>query len=276
MISTMNKSPIGVFDSGLGGLSTVRAIKKLLPNEDIVYFGDTGRVPYGTRSNETIESYTAQDIKFLQSFDCKMIAVACGTVSTVSRRLIEALPLPSTGILTPSAKAAAAATKNNKIGIMGTSATINSGAFDEEIKAFNPEAEITSVACPLLVSLVESNWCSVDDDVTNPAVRRYLKDILSAGCDTIILGCTHFPHLAPIVQKIAGDGVTLIDSGLEEAKYIRDYLSENGMLNGESHIGKARYFVSDRPQNFSSAAETLLGENIENECEFVDIFKFFR
>ena len=272
----MDKRPIGVFDSGLGGLSTVRAIKKLLPNEDIVYFGDTGRVPYGTRSNETIESYTAQDIKFLQTFDCKMIAVACGTVSTVSRRLIKELALPSTGILTPSASAAASATKNNRIGIMGTSATVNSGAFEEEIKAFNPEAEITSVACPLLVSLVESNWCGIDDDVTNPAVKRYLKTILENGCDTVILGCTHFPHLSPIVQKIAGEGVTLIDSGLEEARYVKSYLDSNGMRNDEEHIGQAKYFVSDRPQNFSSAAETLLGEKIEDDCSFVDIFRFIQ
>ena len=270
----MDKSPIGVFDSGLGGLSTVRAIKKLLPNEDIIYFGDTGRVPYGTRSNETIESYTAQDIKFLEAFNCKMIAVACGTVSTVSGELIKSLPLPSTGILTPSAKAAAEATKNGKIGIMGTSATINSGAFDREIKAYNSGAEITSVACPLLVSLVESNWCGVDDDVTNPAVRRYLKPILENGCDTVILGCTHFPHLIPIISKIAGEGVRLIDSGLEEAKYIKEYLDNNGMRNDLGHIGKAKYFVSDRPQNFSSAASTILGENIDGECSFIDIFKY--
>ena len=270
----MNKSPIGVFDSGLGGLSTVRAIKKLLPNEDIVYFGDTGRVPYGTRSNETIESYTAQDIKFLQTFDCKMIAVACGTVSTVSFELIKNLSVPSTGILTPSAKAAAEATKNNKIGIMGTSATINSGAFNRELKHFNENVQITSVACPLLVSLVESNWCGIDDDVTNPAVKRYLKTIIENGCDTIILGCTHFPHLAPIVQKIVGNGVTLIDSGEEEAKYIKEYLDNNNLRNENEHKGTARYFVSDRPQNFTSAAQTLLGENIENECSFIDIFKY--
>ncbi len=270
----MDKSPIGVFDSGLGGLSTVRAIKKLLPNEDIIYFGDTGRVPYGTRSNETIESYTAQDIKFLQSFNCKMIAVACGTVSTVSGELIKTLPLPSTGILTPSAKAAAEATENGKIGIMGTSATINSGAFGREIKQYRRNAEITSVACPLLVSLVESNWCGVDDDVTNPAVRRYLQPILENGCDTIILGCTHFPHLIPIIRIIAGEGVKLIDSGLEEAKYIKEFLDNNGMRNDSEHKGEAKYFVSDRPQNFSSAAATLLGENIDNECSFIDIFKY--
>ena len=272
----MNKSPIGVFDSGLGGLSTVRALKQILPNEDIVYFGDTGRVPYGTRSNETIETYTAQDIKFLQTFGCKMIVVACGTVSTVSAALIEKLKEPATGIAKPSARAAAAATKNNKIGIMGTSATINSGAFDREIHRYNEAINITSVACPLLVSLVEANWIDTDDEVTNAAVRRYLQPILENGADTIILGCTHFPLLAPIVQKIAGSGVTLIDSGLEEAKYVREVLQQKGIMNEESHCGTQKYFVSDKTQNFSTAASALLGEDISDKCAFVDIFKYIQ
>ncbi len=270
----MDKRPIGVFDSGLGGLSTVRAIKKILPNEDIVYFGDTGRVPYGTRSNETIETYTAQDIKFLQAFDCKMIVVACGTVSTVSAHIIERLSLPATGITYPSAKAAAEATKNGVIGIMGTSATINSGAFDRAIHSFKSDAKIVSVACPILVPLVENSWIDEDDEVTAAAVKRYLKDILEAGSDTIILGCTHFPLLAPIVQKAAGEGVTLIDSGLEEAKYVKSVLEEKGLQNERGHIGEQRFFVSDKPQNFTSAANTLLGESIDGRCEFVDIFRY--
>ena len=270
----MDKRPIGVFDSGLGGLSTVRAIKKILPNEDIVYFGDTGRVPYGTRSNETIETYTAQDIKFLRRHDCKMIVVACGTVSTVAGKIIDELGEPATGIAKPSAKAAAEATKNNKIGIMGTSATINSGAFDREIHKFNPDAEIVSVACPLLVSLVESNWIAVDDEVTNAAVKRYLEPIIKAGCDTIILGCTHFPLLSPIIKNIAGEGVTLIDSGLEEAKFVKQTLEENNIKNGENRKGEYKYFVSDKPQNFFTAANALLGEDISGECEFIDIFKY--
>ena len=270
----MNNRPIGVFDSGLGGLSTVRALKALLPHEDIVYFGDTGRVPYGTRSNETIETYTAQDIKFLQSFDCKMIVVACGTVSTVSAALIDRLEVPATGITAPSAKAAAAATKNKKIGIMGTSATINSGAFDRAIHGFDNEIAITSVACPVLVTLVENNWIDADDEVTNAAVKRYLAPILEAGADTVILGCTHFPHLAPIVRKIAGEGVTLIDTGLEEAKYVKELLDANGIAADDNRQGTQRYYVSDKTQNFSSAAGTLLGEDISDKCEFVDIFKY--
>lgn len=269
----MDRRPIGVFDSGLGGLSTVRAMKKLLPNEDIIYFGDTGRVPYGTRSNEMIETYTAQDIKFLRTFSCKMIVVACGTVSTVAKDTINALQEKSTGIVVPSAKAAAVATKNNIIGIMGTSATVNSGAFDMEIHKHNQDAQIVSAACPLLVSLVESNWIDIDDEVTNSAVKRYLKPILEKGADTIILGCTHFPILAPIIQKAVGDKVTLIDTGFEEAMYVKKILEENDMKNDENNPGAQKYFVSDKTQNFCDVAKVLLGEDIEDKCEFVDIFK---
>ena len=269
----MDKRPIGVFDSGLGGLSTVRAMKKLLPNEDIVYFGDTGRVPYGTRSNETVETYAAQDIKFLRSFSCKMIVAACGTVSTAAADVVDGIDEPSTGITKPSAKAAVEASENGVIGVMGTSATVNSGAFDDEIHKLSGDAKVISVSCPLLVSLVESNWIGIDDEVTNAAVKRYITPILQAGADTIILGCTHFPILAPIIQKIAGKDVTLIDSGLEEARYIKAELESRDMKNDGAHVGTQRFFVSDKTQNFCDVASVLLGEDISEKCEFVDIFK---
>lgn len=269
----MDKRPIGIFDSGLGGLSTVRAMKKLLPNEDIVYFGDTGRVPYGTRSNETIETYTAQDIKFLRSYDCKMIVVACGTVSTVASSIIENLKEPATGIAKPSARAASKATKNKIIGLIGTSATVNSRIFEKELKAIDSEIQVVSTACPLLVSLVENNWIDENDEVTTLAVKRYLADIMESGADTIILGCTHFPILAPIIQKVAGENITLIDTGLEEAKYVKEVLEKEGIANDDNHIGRARYFVSDKTQNFCTVANILLGEEIDNNCEFIDIFK---
>lgn len=269
----MDKRPIGIFDSGLGGLSTVRAMKTLLPNEDIIYFGDTGRVPYGTRSNETIETYAAQDIKFLRTFDCKMIVVACGTVSTVARELIDSLDEPATGITVPSARAAARATKNKKVGLIGTSATVNSGVFVEEIKKIDNEIEVIPTACPLLVSLVENNWIDVNDEITTLAVKRYLKDILDAGADTVILGCTHFPILAPIIQKIVGDEVTLIDTGLEEAKFVKEVLEANDIANDINNNGKQEYFVSDKTQNFCTVANILLGEDISDKCKFIDIFK---
>lgn len=269
----MDNRPIGIFDSGLGGLSTVRAVKKILPNEDIVYFGDTGRVPYGTRSNETIETYTAQDIKLLKNFDCKVIAVACGTVSTVAGDIIESIAEPVTGIVKPSAKAAVRATKNKIIGVIGTSATINSGAFEKEIHKSDSEIQVVSNPCPLLVSLVENNWIDIDDEVTNLAVNRYLEPLIKAGADTIILGCTHFPLLSPIIQKIAGDNVTLIDSGLEEAKYVAQVLDELNIRNAFEHTGTEKFFVSDKTQMFCDTARTILGEDIEGRCEFIDIFK---
>ncbi|MBE6740735.1 MAG: glutamate racemase [Ruminococcaceae bacterium] len=270
----MDKRPIGVFDSGLGGLSTVRAMKKILPNEDIVYFGDTGRVPYGSRSNETIETYAAQDIKFLETFSCKMIVAACGTVSTTAAHVLDKLSEPATGITKPSAKAAAMATTNNIIGVMGTSATVNSNAFEAEIHKTNPEAKVVSVACPLLVSLVENNWIDIDDEVANATVKRYIKPIIEAGADTIILGCTHFPILAPIIQKVAGGYVKLIDTGYEEAMYVKDVLRKNNLENESTHIGSRKYYVSDKTQNFCSVANILLGEDIESKCEFIDIFKY--
>ena len=272
----MDKRPIGVFDSGLGGLSTVRAMKKILPNEDIVYFGDTGRVPYGSRSNETIETYAAQDIKFLRTFSCKMIVAACGTVSTAASGVLEKISEPSTGIAKPSAKAAAIATTNNIIGVMGTSATVNSRAFEEEIHKTNPDAKVVSVACPMLVSLVENNWIDINDEVANAAVKRYLKPILEAGADTIILGCTHFPILAPIIQKIAGGYIKLIDTGYEEAMFVKEVLRKNGIENSDEHKGTQKYFVSDKTQNFCDVASVLLGEDIENKCEFIDIFKYIQ
>jgi glutamate racemase len=202
-----------------------------------------------------------------------MIVVACGTVSTVAGDIIEKLNEPATGIAKPSAKAAVMATKNKKVGVLGTSATINSGAFDNEIHKLDSEIEIISNACPLLVSLVENNWIDIDDEVTNAAVKRYLKPLMDKNVDTIILGCTHFPLLAPIIQKIAGENVTLIDTGLEEARYVKSVLESNDIKNSDSHEGSERFFVSDKTQNFCNTANVLLGEDITGRCEFIDIFK---
>lgn len=270
----MDARPIGVFDSGLGGLSTVKAMKEIMPHEDIIYFGDTGRVPYGTRSNETIESYAAQDIRFLRSFACKMIVVACGTVSTVGENLIARIEEPATGITHPAAQAAVRASRNGRIGLMGTSATIYSGAFERAIRQLSPTATLTAVACPLLVPLVENNWIAQDDEVANAAVQRYVQPLLEAACDTVILGCTHFPHLAPVIQKHIGAQVTLIDSGREEAAYAKQLLQQYDIENEATHAAVRKYYVSDKTQNFSVAASTLLGENIDDKCEFVDIFQF--
>ena len=217
----MDNRPIGVFDSGLGGLSVVRELVSLLPREHIVYFGDTGRVPYGTRSRETIEKYAAQDGQFLLSKDVKMVIAACGTVSSVAASVLDRLPVPSIGVVEAPAAAAVAATKNGRIGIIGTAATVRSGAFAKAIAAKSDTAQVFAVACPLFVPLVENGWIEPDNEVTLATARRYLEPLKAQGVDTLILGCTHFPLLAPIIAQVMGDGVTLIDTGRADASSIR-------------------------------------------------------
>lgn len=270
----MDKRPIGVFDSGLGGLSAVKAMLKHLPNEDIVYFGDTGRVPYGTRSEKTIELYAKEDIAFLEKFGCKLIMAACGTVSSVAKSAIAGVKEPFVEVVTPASKAAVKATRNNKIGVMGTSATINSGSYVKAIKALNPEISVSGVSCPMLVSLVENDWIDSDDKIAVEIIRRYIAPLIEDEVDTIILGCTHFPHLAPIISKVAGDNVTLIDTGYEAVMEAKAILQKNELLNDPSHNGEASYYISDKTQNFSDIAHTLLGMDISDRANFVDLNNF--
>lgn len=267
----MNEKPIGVFDSGLGGLTVVRELLRVLPGEDIVYFGDTGRIPYGTRSNETIQKYTRQDVSFLLRQDVKMVIAACGTVSSVAQNVTDTLPVPFTGVTVPAAKAAAVASKNGVIGALGTNATIGSGAYERIIKSVRPTARVVSVAAPMLVQLVENGWTDPGDRVVELTVRRYLKPLLDAGVDTVILGCTHFPLLMPVMREIMGDGVCLIDTGREAAHEARRILRANRLLSDSGAPGKCRYFVSDKVQNFSIVAGTLLGRNIEDSVELMDV-----
>lgn len=267
----MDKRPIGIFDSGLGGLSAVKNIIKYLPEEDFVYFGDTQRVPYGSRSRKTIEAFAKEDIAFLEQFNCKLIMAACGTVSSVAVNATAEIKEPFIGVVSPASKAAAKATKNNKIGVMGTSATINSGSYVKEIAKINPDIAVSGVSCPVLVTLVENNWIDNDNYISREIIKRYIKPLLDAGADTIILGCTHFPHLAPIIQDIAGENVTLIDTGFEAVMEAKKILSETGLANSPEHKGEARYFVSDETQNFSMIAKTLLGMDISDRVTFKEI-----
>lgn len=267
----MDKRPIGIFDSGLGGLSAVKAVLEILPNENIVYFGDTARVPYGSRSNETIEKFAKEDIEFLQQFDCKLIMAACGTVSSVAQKATSAIEEPFIGVVKPASKAAAKATRNGVIGVMGTAATINSGSYSKEIAGINPDAKVIGVSCPLLVTLVENNWIDEDNYIAREIIKRYITPLMRQGADTIILGCTHFPHLAPIIQSVAGADVVLIDTGLEAAREARWILSAQDMANSADNIGAAHYYVSDKTQNFSAIAQTLLGRDISGEITFMNV-----
>lgn len=264
----MDPRAIGVFDSGLGGLTAVRHLQTLLPNENIIYFGDTGRVPYGTRSRDTIRRYTEEDCRLLLERDVKFIIAACGTVSSVAPDLLESLPVPAIGVVSPTAHAAAAATKNKRIGILGTAATIRSASFEKALLTIDPAIEITATPCPLFVPLVESGWIAEEDEVAVPMVRRYLAAVKAAGVDTLILGCTHFPLLAPIIRAELGQDVTLIDSGRETAALCARLLRERDAL-ADREGGSTQFFVSDQPEGFSRVAEIFLGKSVHETVEMI-------
>ena len=252
--------PVGVFDSGLGGLSAVREIRALLPHESLVYFGDTGRVPYGTRSRETIRRYAAQDIRFLLSHaDCKAVVVACGTVSA---NALDALrtdnDVPIIGVIDPAVDAAVRATKNGRIGVIATPSTISSGAYERALHAKNPDLSVTGCACALFVPLVENGFVDPDDPIPLLTAERYLAPIKDCGADTLILGCTHYPLLSAVISRVL-PGVTLIDTGREAAHSLSALLSENGLLADTEDAPVSRFYVSDEPHNFARAAQRFLG-----------------
>ena len=258
---TKHNQPIGIFDSGLGGLSVVNALTELLPGEDIVYFGDTGRVPYGTRSRQTIEGYTRQDIAFLQSKNVKLVIAACGTVSSVASHVGESCGLPFVGVVKPTAKAAVDATKNKKIGVIGTAATIASGSYSKEIALLDPTVQVFGQPCQLFVQMVEEGFIGEDDPIALAVSERYLQPLKEQGVDTLILGCTHFPLLAKVIRKVMGDAVTLIDSGRATATYVADYLNKQNLLSDQAQ-GEHAYFVSDRTEAFAEVAGRFLGREI--------------
>ncbi len=265
----MDNRPIGVFDSGLGGLTAVRQLAALLPGEDVIYFGDTGRVPYGTRSPETIAKYAAQDCRFLLRHNVKMIIAACGTVSSVAPGVLQNLPVPALGAVEPAVQAALATTKNKRIGVIGTSATVRTDVFRRLITGADPDAQVFTVACPMFVPLVENGWIAPDDPVAVAIARRYLLPLKEQGIDTLILGCTHFPLLIPVIAPIL-EGVTLIDAGKEAAAACARQLMQLNLLKEGSSPGHRRFFISDRPADFVSVAEMFLGCAIE-QVEQVDI-----
>lgn len=266
--------PIGVFDSGLGGLTVLRELEKELPKESFVYFGDTGRVPYGTKSNATIRQYALQDEKFLLSKNVKYIVAACGTVSAVASDTAKELPVNFMGVAENAAKDAVGFTKTKKIGVIGTSATINNKAYEKYISKYCSDAEVISVACPLFVPLVEAGWISRDDIVVRTTAERYLAPIIEKGVDTLILGCTHYPILSEIIKDIMGDDVVLVNAGVSTAKAVKEELSKNDMLNESESKKEREIYVSDKTTSFSKVAKILLGGEIDDQkVEQVDITK---
>lgn len=266
-----DKRAIGVFDSGLGGLTVVRELFKTLPNEDIIYFGDTGRVPYGTRSVETIKKYARQDERFLLNQNVKLIVAACGTVSSVASDTANDLPVPFFEVVSHAAAAAVKATKNGKIAVIGTNATVKSRQHEKVILSLKPDAKVLNQSCTLFVPLVEEGWYSADDIVVLETVSRYLKPVFEFGADTLILGCTHYPILSEAITKILGDSVTLINAGTSTAEAIKQYLEENDLQNDYA-VNNHSFFVSDKPDTFVKQASVLLGREVDgNNVQKVDI-----
>ena len=265
----MDNRPIGVFDSGLGGLTGVRELRKRLPHENIVYFGDTGRVPYGSRSPETILQYARQDIAFLLSKDVKCIMAACGTVSSIYPAAEAAkLPVPYLGVVDAAAREAAFVTRNRRIGVIGTAATIRSGAYEKYLHKKDGTLDLFTQACPLFVPLVENGRVHRGDVVIETVVKEYLTPLKDAGVDTLILGCTHYPLLEEVIGDFMGPDVTLIDSGAEAANLASTQFDPN------EGTGTTQYFVSDDPQGFDQLAELFLQEKVDVGAELVDISRY--
>ena len=267
----MDNRAIGVFDSGLGGLTAVKELQKIIPDEQIVFLGDTARVPYGIHDRDTICRYAHDDISFLLSRDVKMIVAACGTVSSnLPREDAQSLPVPFIDIISPTVEAAVRATGNGRIGVLGTEATIASGAFERTIHERSADITVVSRACPLFVPLVENGYAGSDDPFVVHIAEDYLSDIRSSGCDTVILGCTHYPHLSGVIQMILGEDVTLINSGKETAAAAAELLRTKG-LETEIRNGGTSFFVTENPDNFTEKASFFLGEEINQQITKVDL-----
>jgi glutamate racemase len=259
-------APIGVFDSGLGGLTVVGELIRQLPRESLIYFGDTARVPYGPKSPDTIRRYSREIADFLLGEGIKALVVACNTATAHALPMLVAeLPIPVVGVVEPGARAAVAATRGAGIGVIGTAGTIASGAYEHAIHALAPTARVTTQPCPLFVPLVEEGW--LDTEATRLIARHYLAPIVEAGIDTLVLGCTHYPLLTPILGPIVGTSVRLIDSAHATAAATRAAIEDAGlgrpMVSAEGATPRYRFIASDAPDQFLRSARRFLGATIE-------------
>lgn len=264
----MNNGSIGIFDSGIGGLTVAKEIVKRLPNESIIYLGDTARVPYGTRSKEIITKFALELTDYLLKRNVKCLVVACNTISAVALKEIEKVsPVPVIGVVKPAAKKAVAATKKKKIGVIGTQGTINSRAYETEIKKIDPEIEIISVYCPLFVPLAEEGLHK--HKAAKLLANDYLKSIIEVGVDTLVLGCTHYPLLLETISETVGPGVTLIDSAKPTTEELLKVLQENDLLT-ESKNPKLEFLVTDAPERVQKVAGRFFGEELDGNIKQID------
>ena len=270
----MDHRPLGVFDSGLGGLTAVRELRSILPSENIIYFGDSSRVPYGGRSDEILHRYARQDVRFLRSKGIKAILVACGTVSTTALPLLQQEnDLPIVGVVEPACRRAAAKTRSKRIGLIATAASVRSGAYERGLHAIDEEITVFSKACPLFVPLVENGRVHRGDIVIETVAREYLQELKEQDIDTLILGCTHYPLLEEIIADVMGDGVTLINVGQEAAWEMKRTLERCDLL-AEDRAGEATLYVSDRPQDFGVLASRFLREEVHDAVRCIDIEQY--
>ncbi|MGH9464512.1 MAG: glutamate racemase [Thermoanaerobaculia bacterium] len=258
--------PIGVFDSGVGGLTVVAALARRLPGESILYLGDTARLPYGTKSAATVSRYTRRNIDFLMRRGVKAVVVACNTASSVALDGFEE-PVPLWGVIEPGARRAAAASRG-RVGVIATEATVRSGAYERALARLRPELAIVSQPCPLFVPLVEEGWH--DDPVAEQVARRYLEPVLARGIDTLVLGCTHYPLLAPTLQRVVGERVTLVDSAESVAAEVAGELARLDLLAPASGAPESHFCVTDDAARFSGLAARILGRP-RVSLELVDV-----
>ena len=261
--------PIGVFDSGLGGLTVAAALRRRLPSESILYLGDTARLPYGSKSPETVTRYTRRNIAFLEERGVKAVVVACNTASALALPRMET-HLPTWGVIEPGARRAAELSRGS-VGVIGTESTVRSGAYARALQAVRPDLQVVSRACPLFVPLVEEGWH--DDPVTAEVAERYLGPLLAAGIDTLVLGCTHYPLLVPVLERVAGPEVTLVDSAEAVAEVVAQGLEAAGLAGAEGEP-TYRVCVTDAGEGFRSMATRILGHDLEDDqvtMEWVEV-----
>jgi len=259
---TGNDSAIGVFDSGIGGLTVLHQIIEALPKENTVYLGDTARAPYGTKSVETVLSYSFENCRFLVEKDVKLVVVACNTSTAIALDQLKVkLSLPVIGVIEPGVRGAIKSTRSKKVGVIGTEATIQSGAYTRALKAADPAIEIYSRACPLFVPLVEEGW--TDNEVVEMTVKAYLGSLQQSGIDTLILGCTHYPLLKKAIKKFIGNDVRLVDSAEETAREVASVLKTKAIAR-QTGKGGHSFFVTDAPDRFIKVGRRFLGEKVES------------
>jgi len=253
--------PIGVFDSGIGGLTVLKEIIRELPQESTIYLGDTARVPYGIRSAETVIRYSFENTSFLSSRDIKILVVACNTASSVSLQAVkDSVPIPVIGVIEPGAKAAVRATRNKKIGVIGTAATVHSSAYTKAIHAIDNTIQVFGLACPLFVPLVEEGW--ITGKITAMVAKQYLGSMKERGIDTLVLGCTHYPLLKKVIARVMGKEVTLIDSAVETSREISTLLEVFDLKREQKKSPSREFYVTDSPEPFVKVGEIFLGEKI--------------